>query len=89
MRKSFQTDKCYEIRVLFFLKRKGDARDENFINSDIAVVFRRFYSIIAAIAAIIITESNKKKKQNELWLKMLMVNYTKPSQKNDNPEEKQ
>lgn len=48
-----------------------------------------FIAIIAAIAAIIITESNKKKKQNELWLKMLMVNYTKPSQKNDNPEEKQ
>lgn len=48
-----------------------------------------FIAIIAAIAAIIITESNKKKKQNELWLKMLMANYTKPSQKNDNPEEKQ
>lgn len=48
-----------------------------------------FIAIIAAIAAIIITESNKKKKQNELWLKMLMVNYTKPSQKNDNSEEKQ
>lgn len=40
-----------------------------------------FIAIIAAIAAIIITESNKKKKQNELWLKMLMANYTKPSQK--------
>lgn len=48
-----------------------------------------FIAIIAAIAAIIITESNKKKKQNELRLKMLMVNYTKPSQKNDNSEEKQ
>lgn len=48
-----------------------------------------FIAIIAAIAAIIITESNKKKKQNELWLKMLMANYTKPSQKNDNSEEKQ
>lgn len=48
-----------------------------------------FIAIIAAIAAIIITESNKKKKQNELWLKMLMVNYTKPSQNDDNSEEKQ
>lgn len=48
-----------------------------------------FIAIIAAIAAIIITESNKKKEQNELWLKMLMANYTKPSQKNDNSEEKQ
>lgn len=48
-----------------------------------------FIAIIAAIAAIIITESNKKKKQNELRLKMLMVNYTKPSQNDDNSEEKQ
>lgn len=48
-----------------------------------------FIAIIAAIAAIIITESNKKKKQNELWPKMLMVNYTKPSQNDDNSEEKQ
>lgn len=48
-----------------------------------------FIAIIAAIAAIIITESNKKKNQNELWLKMLVANYTKPSQNDDNPEEKQ
>ena len=48
-----------------------------------------FIAIIATIAAIIITESNKKKKQNELRLKMLMVNYTKPSQNDDNSEEKQ
>ncbi len=48
-----------------------------------------FIAIIAAIAAIIITESNKKKNQNELWLKMLMANYTKPSQNDDNSEEKQ
>ena len=46
-------------------------------------------AIIAAIAAIIITESNKKKKQNELRLKMLMANDTKPSQNADNSEEKQ
>lgn len=48
-----------------------------------------FIAIIAAIAAIIITESNKKKKQNELRLKMLMANDTKPSQNADNSEEKQ
>lgn len=48
-----------------------------------------FIVIIAAIAAIIITESTKKKKQNELRLKMLMANDTKPSQKDDNSEEKQ
>ena len=48
-----------------------------------------FIAIIAAIAAIIITESTKKKKQNELRLKMLMANDTKPSQKDDNSEEKQ
>ena len=48
-----------------------------------------FIAIIAAITAIIITESNKKKKQNELRLKMLMANDTKPSQKDDNSEEKQ
>ena len=48
-----------------------------------------FIAIIAAITAIIITESNKKKKQNELRLKMLMANDTKPSQNADNSEEKQ
>ena len=48
-----------------------------------------FIAIIAAVAAIIITESNKKKKQNELRLKMLMANDTKPSQNADNSEEKQ
>lgn len=48
-----------------------------------------FIVIIAAIAAIIITESTKKKKQNELRLKMLMANDTKPTQKDDNSEEKQ
>ena len=48
-----------------------------------------FIAIIAAIAAIIITESTKKKKQNELRLKMLMANDTKPSQNADNSEEKQ
>ncbi len=48
-----------------------------------------FIAIIAAITAIIITESNKKKKQNELRLKMLMANDTKPSQNDDNSEEKQ
>lgn len=48
-----------------------------------------FIVIIAAIAAIIITESTKKKKQNDLRLKMLMVNETKPSQNDDNSEEKQ
>lgn len=48
-----------------------------------------FIVIIAAIAAIIITESTKKKKQNELRLKMLMANDTKPSQNDDNSEEKQ
>ncbi len=48
-----------------------------------------FIAIIAAIAAIIITESTKKKKQNELRLKMLMTNDTKPSQNDDNSEEKQ
>ena len=48
-----------------------------------------FIAIIAAITAIIITESNKKKKQNELRLKLLMANDTKPSQNDDNSEEKQ
>ena len=48
-----------------------------------------FIAIIAAIAAIIITESTKKKKQNELRLKMLMANDTKPSKNDDNSEEKQ
>lgn len=48
-----------------------------------------FIAIIAAIAAIIITESTKKKKQNELRLKMLMANDTKPSQNDYNSEEKQ
>ena len=42
-----------------------------------------FIAIIAAIAAIIITESTKKKKQNELRLKMLMANDTKPSQNDE------
>ena len=53
------------------------------------LVLGGFIAIIAAIAAIIITESIKKKKQNELRLKMLMANDTKPSQKDDNSEEKQ
>ena len=53
------------------------------------LVLGGFIAIIAAIAAIIITESNKKKKQNELRLKMLMANDTKPSQNADNSEEKQ
>ena len=53
------------------------------------LVLGGFIAIIAAIAAIIITESTKKKKQNELRLKMLMANDTKPSQKDDNSEEKQ
>ena len=53
------------------------------------LVLGGFIAIIAAIAAIIITESNKKKKQNELRLKMLMANDTKPSKNDDNSEEKQ
>ena len=53
------------------------------------LVLGGFIAIIAAIAAIIITESTKKKKQNELRLKMLMENETKPSQYDDNSEEKQ
>ena len=48
-----------------------------------------FIAVIAAIAAIIITESNKKKKQNDLRLKMLMMNDIKPSQNDGNSEEKQ
>lgn len=53
------------------------------------LVLGGFIVIIATIAAIIITESTKKKKQNELRLKMLMANDTKPSQNDDNSEEKQ
>lgn len=48
-----------------------------------------FIAVIAAIAAIIIIESNKKKKQNELRLKMLMMNDIKPPQNDGNSEEKQ